>query len=53
MLSLCLTLALAADLTVGPGATYSSIEDALDDAVDGDRLLVEPGTYIELSLIHI
>jgi len=47
MISLCVLSALAADLTVGPAGTYATLDDALLYAVDGDRLLVEPGTYTE------
>jgi len=50
MLLLPLTVALAVDLTVGPTGTYSTLDDALDDAVSGDRLLVDPGTYVEGQL---
>jgi len=50
MVLLSLTAALAADLTVGPAGTYPTLEAALVDAVDGDRLLVEPGGYVEPRL---
>ncbi len=41
------SLALGADLLVGIGQPYTTIDDALDDADDGDRILVDPGTYVE------
>ena len=49
MLWLC-SLALAVDLPVGPKQLYTTIDDALDDALDGDRILVDPGTYPEPTL---
>jgi uncharacterized protein (TIGR03382 family) len=42
-----LPLASATDLFVGPGHPYATIDDAVRAAVDGDRVLVEPGTYVE------
>jgi hypothetical protein len=39
--------ALAATLNVGPGQTYGSIEEAVDDARDGDILAIQPGSYEE------
>ena len=50
MWTLLTTLALGADLLVGPAQPYLTLEDAFDDAVDGDRILVEPGTYGEGTL---
>jgi len=41
------TIALAADLHVGPAQPYASVGDAFDAASSGDRILVEPGTYSE------
>jgi hypothetical protein len=40
----------AATLEVGPsgsGYTYISIQEAINDAVDGDQVLVQDGTYME------
>ncbi len=34
-------------LHVGSGQTYSKIQSALDDSVDGDVIVVHPGKYIE------
>jgi len=45
-----LPLALAVDLSVGPAQPYPTVSDALDDAVSGDRILVEPGEYDERAL---
>ena len=39
------TLAAPATLTVGPGGAFADIQSAIDAAVDGDIILVEPGTY--------
>jgi MYXO-CTERM domain-containing protein len=39
------TGALAADLPVGPAQTYTSIDDALRDAVSGDRIVLDPGVW--------
>jgi hypothetical protein len=50
LFSLMASSSLAADLTVGPTQVYPTIEAALDDALDGDRLLVDPGTYVEDDL---
>jgi len=45
-----MSLALGADLLVGPAQPYLTIDGALDDALDGDRLLVAPGSYVEPEL---
>ncbi len=50
MLSPLVAIALGADLTVGPTGTYATIEDAFAAAADGDRVLVEPGLYLEREL---
>ena len=41
----------AADLLVGPGQTYTTIQSAVDAATSGDNLIVEAGTYVEQVLI--
>jgi hypothetical protein len=38
-------VALGAELEVGPGRAYATVQEALYAAVDGDRLLIAPGTY--------
>lgn len=43
--ALSITPASADVLNVGPAAPYSTIHAAVDDAVDGDIVLVAPGTY--------
>jgi hypothetical protein len=42
--------ALSQDRYVGPGQTYATIQAAIDDAVDGDKIFVLPGTYAEFAL---
>jgi len=44
-------LAHGADLAVGVGQPYVTLSDAMDDAVTGDRLLVDPGTYSEDEIV--
>ncbi len=39
--------AFAKSFKVGPGQDYSSIQAAVDDALDGDKVIVYPGTYQE------
>ncbi|MEZ4386164.1 MAG: FlgD immunoglobulin-like domain containing protein [Candidatus Krumholzibacteriia bacterium] len=47
-LSLAATPLLAADLPVGPGQTYTTIQAAVDAAAAaGDTITVDPGTYTE------
>lgn len=41
----------AATLTVGSGKDYATIDEALQDAVDGDLILVDPGLYVDRLLI--
>lgn len=40
-----------ADLTVGPGQEYETIQAAVDDARQGDTILVYPGFYEESVLV--
>jgi hypothetical protein len=42
---LVVSLALAADLAVGPGQAYTTVQDAVQDASDGDRVLIDPGIW--------
>lgn len=44
LLALCST-SLAATLSVGPSGAYTTLEDALDDAKDGDVIELEAGTF--------
>jgi len=41
----------AADLPVGAGQTYVTLSEAMADAATGDRLLVDPGTYLEDEIV--
>ncbi|RJS71792.1 hypothetical protein CW696_04015, partial [ANME-2 cluster archaeon] len=46
MVALC-GAASAAELHVGTGQTYSTIQDAVDNATSGDTIIVHAGTYAE------
>jgi Bacterial Ig-like domain (group 3) len=46
-LSLLATAALAQTIQVGPGQPYTTIQSGINAAVDGDIVLVAPGTYNE------
>ena len=39
------SLAGAATLNVGPARTYTTVQSAINAAVDGDTILIDPGTY--------
>ena len=41
------SLATAATLRVGAGQTYATIQAAINASVNGDEVIVEPGTYLE------
>ena len=43
------SLAGAATLNVGPTRTYTTLQSAVNAAVDGDTILVDPGTYLGKS----
>ena len=47
MLVLWMASAMAATLTVGGSGSYSSIQDAVDDAQSGDTIVVSSGSYAE------
>jgi hypothetical protein len=40
----------AAELHVGPDQQYATLQGAVDGALDGDRLVVHPGTYGPVTL---
>jgi Ca2+-binding RTX toxin-like protein len=40
-----------ADITVGAGGDYATIQEAIDAASDGDTIFVMPGTYAETVII--
>ncbi|MEQ9325221.1 MAG: hypothetical protein RIF41_39005, partial [Polyangiaceae bacterium] len=46
-LLLLTTLALSADLNVGSGQTYATVQEAVDAAQPGDAILVHDGSYTE------
>jgi parallel beta-helix repeat protein len=39
-------------LRVGPGRAYATIQDAVNAAAPGSRILVDPGTYREMVLVR-
>jgi predicted outer membrane repeat protein len=41
------SLAMGSTLTVGPGGDYTTISDAINASIDGDRIEVSAGTYLE------
>ena len=51
VLMLASTPALADTLPVGAGQAYTTIQDAVDAAEDGDVIAIDPGTYDELVRI--
>ena len=54
-LIVCIFLAVpatAANLTVGSGGQFKTIQEAVDAAKPGDTVLVEPGTYTENVVVN-
>ena len=39
-------------INVGPLRQYTTIQEAIDAAVDGDMILIEPGTYLENIILN-
>jgi hypothetical protein len=52
VMGVTLTVSDAAPLVVGPGGVFASIQAAIDAAADGQLVLVKPGAYRELLVMH-